>query len=138
LSLYRITQESLANVRRHSTARAARVVVRLGRHDGFDERASDGAGNDHKGRYPGGMYAEVEITDNGRPRNQLGNQLGGRLPEYSSTSGSGLGQLGIRERAAMHGGLVDIGPRVTGGYRVRVRVPVAQAVALSPERVSAR
>ncbi|MGL5809280.1 MAG: sensor histidine kinase, partial [Nocardioides sp.] len=46
LSLYRITQESLANVRRHSTARAARVVVRLGRHDGFDERASDGAGND--------------------------------------------------------------------------------------------
>ena len=42
----------------------------------------------------------------------------------SGTSGSGLGQLGIRERAATHDGQVDIGPRVTGGYRVRVRYPL--------------
>jgi signal transduction histidine kinase len=55
-------------------------------------------------------YAEVEVVDNGRPRH--------------GTSGSGLGQLGIRERAATHDGLVDIGPRVTGGYRVRVRYPL--------------
>ena len=55
-------------------------------------------------------YAEVEVVDNGRPRH--------------GTSGSGLGQLGIRERAATHGGHVDIGPRVTGGYRVRVRYPL--------------
>lgn len=55
-------------------------------------------------------YAEVEVVDNGRPRH--------------GTSGSGLGQLGIRERAATHGGQVDIGPRVTGGYRVRVRYPL--------------
>jgi signal transduction histidine kinase len=58
-----------------------------------------------------GSYAEVEVVDNGRPRH--------------GTSGSGLGQLGIRERAATHGGQVDIGPRVTGGYRVRVRYPLA-------------
>ncbi|MCW2737080.1 sensor histidine kinase [Nocardioides sp.] len=57
-----------------------------------------------------GSYAEVEVVDNGRPRH--------------GTSGSGLGQLGIRERAATHGGQVDIGPRVTGGYRVRVRYPL--------------
>ncbi len=55
-------------------------------------------------------YAEVEVVDNGRPRH--------------GTSGSGLGQLGIRERAASHDGRVDIGPRVTGGYRVRVRYPL--------------
>lgn len=55
-------------------------------------------------------YAEVEVVDNGRARH--------------GTSGSGLGQLGIRERAATHGGQVDIGPRVTGGYRVRVRYPL--------------
>ncbi|MCF6378726.1 sensor histidine kinase [Nocardioides KLBMP 9356] len=55
-------------------------------------------------------YAEVEVVDNGRPRR--------------GTSGSGLGQLGIRERAAGHEGQVDIGPRVTGGYRVRVRYPL--------------
>ncbi len=60
-----------------------------------------------------GAYAEVEVVDNGRPRH--------------GTSGSGLGQLGIRERAATHGGQVDIGPRVTGGYRVRVRYPLGAA-----------
>lgn len=60
-----------------------------------------------------GAYAEVEVVDNGRPRH--------------GTSGSGLGQLGIRERAATHGGLVDIGPRVAGGYRVRVRYPLGAA-----------
>ena len=58
---------------------------------------------------PGG-FAEVEVVDNGRSRR--------------GTSGSGLGQLGIRERAATHDGQVDIGPRVTGGYRVRVRYPL--------------
>jgi signal transduction histidine kinase len=58
-------------------------------------------------------YAEVEVVDNGRPRH--------------GTSGSGLGQLGIRERAATHDGQVDIGPRVTGGYRVRVRYPLGSS-----------
>ncbi len=54
-------------------------------------------------------YAEVEVVDDGRPR--------------TGSSGSGLGQLGIRERAASHRGTVEIGPRRTGGYRVRVRYP---------------
>ncbi|GAB3028737.1 two-component sensor histidine kinase [Nocardioides flavus (ex Wang et al. 2016)] len=91
LAVYRTVQEALTNVRRHSTADSASVVVRV------DETTS---------------YAEVEVVDNGRPRH--------------GTSGSGLGQLGIRERAATHDGQVDIGPRVTGGYRVRVRYPLRQ------------
>ncbi|MGA4670747.1 sensor histidine kinase [Propionibacteriaceae bacterium Y1923] len=45
LTIYRTIQESLANVRRHSTARSARVVVRLG-----------------------AEVAEVEVTDDGSPR----------------------------------------------------------------------
>ncbi|MBS2939096.1 sensor histidine kinase [Nocardioides sp. J2M5] len=89
LAVYRTVQEALANVRRHSSADAVSVVVRV------DEAAS---------------YVEVEVVDNGRARH--------------GTSGSGLGQLGIRERAATHGGHVEIGPRVTGGYRVRVRYPL--------------
>lgn len=60
---------------------------------------------------PPHSWVEAEILDDGRP-----------LP---GTSGSGLGQLGIRERVASHGGLADIGPRATGGYRVRVRLPLA-------------
>ncbi len=91
LAVYRTVQEALTNVRRHSTADTASVVVRV------DESLPT-------------AYAEVEVVDNGRPRH--------------GTSGSGLGQLGIRERAATHGGQVDIGPRVIGGYRVRVRYPL--------------
>ncbi|EFV91202.1 Signal transduction histidine kinase/two-component system sensor kinase [Dietzia cinnamea P4] len=91
LSLYRTAQEALANVRRHSTAHRAGVVLRTG--EGPD-------------RTP---YAEVEVLDDGRPR--------------TGTSGSGLGLLGMRERVRSHGGECEIGPRVTGGYRVRVRLP---------------
>ncbi len=36
----------------------------------------------------------------------------------------GLGQLGMRERAAVSGGSIEIGPRARGGYLVRVRVPL--------------
>lgn len=91
LSAYRTVQEALANVRRHSTASRASVVLRTG------ERPD---------RTP---YVEVEILDEGRPR--------------TGTSGSGLGLLGMRERVRSHHGECQIGPRVTGGYRVRVRLP---------------
>lgn len=93
-SLYRTVQEALANVRRHSTAARASVVLRTG------ERGESGE------RTP---YVEVEVLDEGRPR--------------PGTSGSGLGLLGMRERVRSHRGECQIGPRVTGGYRVRVRLP---------------
>ena len=95
LSLYRTVQEALANVRRHSTATSASVVVRVDRRP---ER-----GFEHG-------YAEVEVLDDGRAR--------------AGTSGTGLGLLGVRERLSTHGGVSEIGPRVTGGYRVRVRMPL--------------
>lgn len=57
----------------------------------------------------GSSFAEVEVVDDGRPR--------------IGTSGSGLGLLGMRERVRSHGGECEIGPRMTGGYRVRVRLP---------------
>ncbi len=94
LTLYRITQEALANVTRHSTATTSDVVLRV---------VEDA---------PAGAYAEVEVLDNGRAR--------------VGTSGTGLGQLGMRERAASHKGTVEIGARPTGGYRVRVRIPLGE------------
>ena len=92
LSMYRTVQESLSNVRRHSTAGSAVVALRTG---------SD----------QNGEWAEVETVDDGRPR-------------AGSTAGSGFGLQGIRERAALHGGTAEIGPRAGGGWRVRVRFPV--------------
>lgn len=94
LSLYRVAQEALANIARHSSAATARVVVRV----------------DESGTRP---YAEVEILDDGRP--------------LAGTSGSGMGQLGMRERITSHGGQLDVGPRALGGYRVRARVPLGDS-----------
>lgn len=39
----------------------------------------------------------------------------------------GLGQLGMRERAAASGGILEVAPRPQGGLRVRARVPFAAA-----------
>lgn len=90
LTAYRIVQEALANVRKHSTARHARVSVRI---DETDDSL------------------EVEVVDDGSPR--------------PGTSGTGLGLLGMRERAHHLGGGVETGPRRGGrGWRVRVWLPL--------------
>ena len=52
---------------------------------------------------------EVEIVNTGRSVSQLR---------------PGLGQLGMRERAAASGGTVELTPRSGGGLRVRARVPL--------------
>ncbi|KYH45084.1 histidine kinase [Branchiibius sp. NY16-3462-2] len=56
-----------------------------------------------------GAYVEAEVLDTGSP-----------LP---GTRGTGLGLQGIRERVAALGGEAEIGPRATGGFRVRARIP---------------
>ena len=89
LSVYRTVQESLANVRRHSTAGSAVVALRTGSARGV-------------------RWVEVETVDDGAARPGAG-------------AGSGFGLRGIRERAALHGGTAEIGPRADGGWRVRVR-----------------
>ncbi|MGN6414422.1 sensor histidine kinase [Flexivirga sp.] len=61
------------------------------------------------GRHCEQDYAEVEILD-------AGNARPGR-------AGTGLGLVGMRERVAVLGGEVEVGPRQTGGFRVRVRLP---------------
>ena len=53
---------------------------------------------------------ELEVTNTGR----------------RGTATPGLGQLGMRERAAVSGGSIEMGPRSRGGYLVRVRVPLVE------------
>ncbi|OIH84910.1 hypothetical protein BLJ79_06760 [Arthrobacter sp. UCD-GKA] len=55
-----------------------------------------------------GDWVEVEVIDDGTPR--------------PGTAGSGYGLRGIKERAALHHGLVDIGPRSPAGWRTRARL----------------
>jgi signal transduction histidine kinase len=55
---------------------------------------------------------EVEVTDDGRGPSGPGR-----------AQGSGLGLVGMRERVAVHGGELEVGPRRSGGYRVRATFP---------------
>jgi signal transduction histidine kinase len=98
LSLFRIAQEAVANLRRHARAGSGSIVLRY-----------------VEGPVEGDPAVEVEIIDDGSAE-----------PASSQPSG-GFGLAGIRERAAMHGGVCDIGPRPEGGFRVRVRIPVVEA-----------
>lgn len=54
---------------------------------------------------------ELEVADTG-------------LGRAAAARGSGLGQLGMRERVIAVGGELDVGPRSRGGYLVRARIPL--------------
>jgi signal transduction histidine kinase len=54
----------------------------------------------------------IDIEDTGPPRT-------------AQIAGSGHGLVGLRERAALHGGEVDAGPTSAGGYAVHARLPLA-------------
>ncbi|MGO3139128.1 MAG: sensor histidine kinase [Galactobacter sp.] len=98
LTVYRVVQEALTNVRRHSTARTATVTLRTG----HDEVMGD--------------WVEAEVLDSGRA-----------LPSPRGPAGSGYGLAGIGERAALHAGVAEIGPRSgSAGFRVRLRVPLSR------------
>lgn len=96
VAAYRLIQEALVNVGRHSTASRVRVTVRWP-----EIRLRSGG-------------LQVEVVDNGRTR--------------IGTGGSGLGHLGMRERAGLVGGDLEIGHRKIGGYRVFGRFPLPQVV----------
>jgi signal transduction histidine kinase len=94
---YRIVQEGLTNVLRHSTARHARV--RIGRDEGA---------------------LLVEVLDRGQAVTVTG--TGGAVG--GGTVGGGHGLLGMRERAAALGGSCEAGRAPGGGWRVRARIPI--------------
>ena len=55
----------------------------------------------------------VEIRDNGN----------GGAPATSDGAGHGL--IGMRERVALYGGTLETGPRESGGFQIRARLPLA-------------
>lgn len=70
------------------------------------------------GRDESGEWAEVEVTDDGNAR--------------PGTAGSGFGLRGITERAELHHGLVDIGPRSPAGWRTRARLRTQHTLTPTP------
>ena len=65
---------------------------------------------------PGHLDVEVEDDGRGLPRRQAN----GTAPK------GGHGLLGIRERVALYGGTVDLGPSSAGGVRLAVTLPLKE------------
>jgi len=82
---------------------AQEALTNARRHGGAGARA------EVRLRYTDERLIELEVVNSGRPV---------REPR------AGLGQLGMRERAAASGGSIELGPRERGGFRVRVAVPL--------------
>ena len=96
LTAYRILQEALTNVARHAPGAETTVVL-----------AYTGAG------------VRLAVT----------NAPGARAaaaPAAAEPAGTGLGLVGMRERAALYGGTVHAGPTAGGGFRVEVELEAGQ------------
>jgi signal transduction histidine kinase len=103
LTVYRVAQEALTNVRKHAGPNA-HVDVAVTAEKGM---------------------ITVRVTDNGRGASAV-------------TDGQGHGLIGIRERAALHGGRVEAGPRPGGGFEVLASIPYDDASRLVPEATGRR
>ena len=114
LTAYRIVQEALTNVRKHAGPDpAVEVTVRYGE----DELL-------------------IRVTDNGR--GSAGLPRYGAAPGASTDAPGGHGLTGMRERAAIYGGVVQAGPRPDGGFEVTARLPLsADARAADPPAADA-
>ncbi|MEV0756154.1 histidine kinase [Streptosporangium sp. NPDC050280] len=127
LSAYRVIQEALTNVLKHSPGAAAEVVVTHGP-TGLDvEITDDGTGD-------GTSPADVPGSDGRHSDGQRsdGRHLEERHSEEPRSEGrrsGGHGLIGMRERTAMHDGELSAGPLPGGGYRVAARFPLDTSVA---------
>ncbi len=98
LTVYRIVQEALTNVRKHGGPDVhARVAVDFGERE-----------------------LAVLVEDDGRGSTDEYLTAGG-------ADGLGHGLIGMRERVGMVSGSLDVGPRPGGGFRIRAVLPLKAA-----------
>ena len=103
LTVYRIVQEALTNTLRHAGARRAQVTL------GYADPA-----------------VRVRVTDDG-----AASRPGGEAAQDRGKEGPGHGLDGMRERVALHGGMLRAGPgpAAAGGWLVEVSFRVEQVPA---------
>ena len=106
-TLFRVVQESLSNIQRHSGSKTASIRLRSG---------SD--------------FVELQVSDQGRGIDQIrvdrGNGAGTRL---------GVGILGMRERMAQLGGRLEVESTLSG-TTVRATIPLKVEVSHAPPHSS--
>jgi signal transduction histidine kinase len=106
LGLYRIVQESLTNTLKHAGT-GARAEVRVRRD---------------------GETVEVLVRDDGAGRARQLQEASAhagpskKAPRLAVVGGNGL--IGMRERANVYGGTLEVGPAPAGGWQVRAVLPV--------------
>ncbi|MDX3071904.1 sensor histidine kinase [Streptomyces sp. MI02-7b] len=99
LCAYRVVQEALTNVLKHAPHARARVLVAYEPHQ-----------------------LRVTVTDDGGGAGPHGSP--GRSDPDTIPQGAGHGLIGMRERARLYGGTVDIGP-LGDGFEVRLTLPTS-------------
>jgi signal transduction histidine kinase len=111
VTAYRIVQEALTNALRHGDGRMAEVTVRYAERSLRVEVLNSGPS---------------VLTGGGVPGGGSGAGAGGRAEAVAGAEagGAGRGLLGLRERVAVYGGVLDARRRIGGGYRVRARIPL--------------
>ncbi|MGW0932558.1 sensor histidine kinase [Streptomyces sp. NPDC002644] len=115
LAAFRIAQEAVTNVVRHSGAESCRIRVDRGEQE-----------------------VTVEVDDPGRggtPR--PGTARDGAARPGISGNGSGFGLAGMRERAALLGGTLEAGHLPGAGFRVTARLPLPAGPGGRPHREKA-
>ncbi|MFC9862250.1 MULTISPECIES: sensor histidine kinase [unclassified Streptomyces] len=119
-TVHRIVQEALTNVVRHARADSVHVQLAYGADTLTLTITDDGRGTD-----PG-----RQSDANPDPGSAAGPVPGpGPGPDTAAGTGAGHGLVGIRERAAAHGGTVRAGPLPEGrGFRVRVTLPLVTSL----------
>jgi len=113
LGIYRIVQESLTNTLKHAGAGAhAAVRVQLTGDQVEVVVRDDGAGRARR------------LEEVGAPGPANGLLVPGKQPAPRLSVAGGNGLIGMRERANVYGGTLEVGPAAGGGWQVRAVLPV--------------
>jgi signal transduction histidine kinase len=120
-SAFRIVQEALTNVVKHSGASTCQVIVGYER-DGLTVEITDpGGGPDPRDEVAGA--AGHRGVPGGRSPG-LATGTAGREPHAARADGTGHGILGMRERVSLSGGEFTAGPRPGQGFEVIAHFPL--------------
>jgi signal transduction histidine kinase len=148
LTAYRVIQESLTNVYKHSSLRKARLTLGYGRHElritvedlgtGDHPATEDGSGSGGSAESTGSLGSAGKVVAAGSAGTN--GSAGGAGAGPGSGLGGAAGPLpagqqgirGMRERLLALGGRLAAGPRPGGGFRVDAFVPYQPADIAQP------
>ncbi|MCK9895734.1 histidine kinase [Frankia sp. AgB32] len=141
LTVFRLVQEALTNTLKHGGPAAA-ARVRLRHHPrGLDVEIVDSGDGQYRPVLAAGTVPSPEPPagphrgGDGKGNHDKGSHRLGRQDRGSGErwGRGGQGLIGMRERVATFGGLVEAGPRPAGGWRVHAHFPAGSDQESAPD-----